>query len=415
MLADNIGAEQALTMRILVLSAQYPHADNPTSGIFVQEQVAALRREGVDARVLVGREAWLGPSRPLYSLSAVRRFATARPRLEWREHGGVLFAEFPTVVVGRFGEAVRSCSYAAGLRRVSGALRRDFPFEIVHAHTALLDGAAAVELKHEFGVPVVLTEHTGPFSVITRTRAMRRRVRRAILGSDRIVAVSNTLAQTIRGAFPELRLAIDVIPNGVDQRMFGIASRAQAASSRKTILWIGSFGALKRPHLALSAFAEIAARRPDFDLHMIGRGPLAPELQRDIVRSGLAARVRIDDYRDRVRLAGTISRAGVLLVTSAVETFSLVTIEALSSGVPVVSTRCGGPEEIVVEPWLGRLSDDSTEALATALLEVTGALASFRPEQLRAYAVGRFGMSVVTARYIALYNSVSARFRAMAA
>jgi len=105
----------------------------------------------------------------------------------------------------------------------------------------------------------------------------------------------------------------------------------------------------------------------------------------------------------------------VLLVTSTVETFSLVTIEALSSGVPVVSTRCGGPEEIVAEPWLGRLSDDGTEALATALLEVTGSLASFRPERLRAYAVGRFGMSVVTARYIALYNSILARFRARAA
>jgi glycosyltransferase involved in cell wall biosynthesis len=229
------------------------------------------------------------------------------------------------------------------------------------------------------------------------------------------VAVSNTLAQTIRGAFPELRLTIDVIPNGVDPHLFGIASQAQAASSRKTILWIGSFGALKRPHLALSAFAAIAEQRPDFDLHMIGRGPLTAELQRDIVRSGLAARVQIDDYRDRISLAGTIARASVLLVTSTVETFSLVTIEALSSGVPVVSTRCGGPEDILVEPWLGRLSDDNTEALATALLEVTGALASFRPERLRAYAVGRFGMSVVTARYIALYNSVLARFRAMAA
>jgi glycosyltransferase involved in cell wall biosynthesis len=148
---------------------------------------------------------------------------------------------------------------------------------------------------------------------------------------------------------------------------------------------------------------------------MIGRGPLAAELHRDIVRSGLAARVRIDDYQDRISLAATIARAGVLLVTSAVETFSLVTIEALSSGVPVVSTRCGGPQDILVEPWLGRLSDDSTEALATALLEVTGALASFRPEHLRAYAVGRFGMSVVTARYIALYNSVLARCRALAA
>ncbi len=220
-------------MRILVLSAQYPHADNPTSGIFVQEQVAALRREGVDARVLVGREAWLGPSRPLYSLSAVRRFATARPRLQWREHGGVLSAEFPTVVVGRFGEAVRSCSYTAGLRRVMRALRRDFPFEAVHAHTALLDGAAAVRLKHEFGVPMVLTEHTGPFSVITRTRAMRRRVRRAILGSDRVVAVSNTLAQTIREAFPELRLTVDVIPNGVDQRLFGILRKRSPPAAGK--------------------------------------------------------------------------------------------------------------------------------------------------------------------------------------
>ncbi|TMJ66097.1 MAG: glycosyltransferase family 4 protein [Alphaproteobacteria bacterium] len=414
-LADNIGAERALIMRILVLSAQYPHADNPPSGIFVQEQVAALRREGVDARVLVGREAWLGPSRPLHSLAAVRRFATPRPRLQWREHAGVVSAEFPTVVVGQFGEAVRSRSYAAGLRRVSRALRRDFPFEAVHAHTALLDGAAAVELKHEFGVPVVLTEHTGPFSVITRTPAMRCRVRRALLGSDRVVAVSNTLAQMIRGAFPELPLTIDVIPNGVDQRLFSIASQPQDTSSRKTILWIGSFGALKRPHLALSAFAAIAARRSDFDLHMIGRGPLAAELHRDIVRSGLAARVRIDDYQDRISLAATIARAGVLLVTSAVESFSLVTIEALSSGVPVVSTRCGGPQDILVEPWLGRLSDDSTEALATALLEVTGALASFRPEHLRAYAVGRFGMSVVTARYIALYNSVLARCRALAA
>src|SRR5438876_550505 len=85
-----------------------------------------------------------------------------------------------------------------------------------------LRGAAALELKHEFGVPVVLTAHTGPFSVITRTPAMRCRVRRALLGSDRVVAVSNTLAQMIRGAFPELPLTIDVIPNGVDQRLFRI-------------------------------------------------------------------------------------------------------------------------------------------------------------------------------------------------
>ena len=106
-----------------------------------------------------------------------------------------------------------------------------------------------------------------------------------------------------------------------------------------------------------------------------------------------------------------LSAAG-LLVTSAIETFSLVTIEALSSGVPVVSTRCGGPEDILVEPWLGRLSDDSIEALTAALLEVTSTLADFPAERLHAYAAGRFGMNVVAERYIALYQAVISGFPA---
>ena len=399
-------------MRILVLSAQYPRNDNPTSGIYVQEQVAALRRAGADARALVGRETWLGPSRPLFSLNALRRFAFSRPQLEWREQFGVLYAEFPTVAVGHLGEGIRSYCYAAGLRRVGGEIRRDFPFEVIHAHTALLDGAAASELKAEFDVPLVTTEHTGPLSVITRTRHMRRRVRRALLNSDRVVAVSNALARTIRQTFPELNLSIDIIPNGVDERLFAVAPQLPVSRLRKTILWVGSFDPLKRPLLALAAFAAIAERRPEFNLRFIGRGSLEVVMRREVERLGLGGRVRIDDYYDRVKLAGVMSRASMLMVTSTVETFSLVTIEALSCGVPVVSTRCGGPEDILVEPWLGRLSEDSLEALTAALLEITSTLADFRAVRLRAYAVDRFGMNVVAERYIALYQEVMSGFPA---
>ncbi|MBV8576276.1 MAG: glycosyltransferase [Acetobacteraceae bacterium] len=393
-------------MRILVLSAQYPRSDNPTSGIYVQEQVAALRRAGADARALVGREAWLGPSRPLFSLNALRRFAFSRPQLQWREQLGALYAEFPAVAVGRLGEGIRSYCYAAGLRRLGREFRRDFPFEVIHAHTALLDGAAATELKAVFGVPRVLTEHTGPLSVITKTRLMRRRVRRALLNSDRVVAVSNALARTIRQTFPELDLAIDVIPNGVDEQLFGVDPQLPAPSLQKTILWIGSFDPLKRPLLALAAFAAIAKRRPEFNLHFIGRGSLEAVMRREVEQLGLGRRVRIDDYYDRAMLAGIMSRASMLFVTSIVETFSLVTIEALSSGVPVVSTRCGGPEDILAEPWLGRLTDDSLEALTAALLEITARLTDFQAERLRAFAVDRFGMKVVAERYIALYEAV---------
>jgi glycosyltransferase involved in cell wall biosynthesis len=107
-------------------------------------------------------------------------------------------------------------------------------------------------------------------------------------------------------------------------------------------------------------------------------------------------------------LASAMSAAAVLLVTSTVETFSLVTVEALSSGIPVVSTRCGGPEEIIVEPSLGRISDPNPEALSAALLDVTASGTCFAPERLRAYAVDRFGMDVVSARYLALYEQLLA-------
>jgi glycosyltransferase involved in cell wall biosynthesis len=107
-------------------------------------------------------------------------------------------------------------------------------------------------------------------------------------------------------------------------------------------------------------------------------------------------------------LASAMSAAAVLLVTSTVETFSLVTVEALSSGVPVVSTRCGGPEEIIVEPWLGRISEPNPDALSAALLDVTASATCFAPERLRAYAVDRFGMGVVSTRYLALYEQLLA-------
>jgi glycosyltransferase involved in cell wall biosynthesis len=246
---DQTGSRRRCAVRILVLSAQFPHPDNPTSGIFVQEQAAALRRAGLDARVLTGCEAWLGPSRPLFSLAAIGNFSLTRPRIVWREQGGVPVAKFPTVVLGRLGEAARSLCYDAGLRRVLRVLRNDFPFVLVHAHTGLLDGAAAVAIKQAARVPFVLTEHTGPFSVITRTPAMRRRVRSALVAADRVIAVSSALARKIEEVFPDLERRIEVIPNGVDVDMFRpgpMIRRRAAAAGQPRQVELAALGVAKR-------------------------------------------------------------------------------------------------------------------------------------------------------------------------
>jgi glycosyltransferase involved in cell wall biosynthesis len=360
----------------------------------------------VDARVLVGAESWLGPSKPIDSLRSASQFMMKSDSVRWREECGAIYGEFPTLVIGRLGGAARAFSYVWGLRRVLKAVRREFPFQLVHAHTALLDGAAALETKRVARVPVILTEHTGPFGVLTKTPGMRRRVKRAIVEADRVLAVSHALKRTMQQIFPDLGARIDVVPNGVDQSIFYPRPRIASDNDAPTVLWIGFFDGLKRPLLALSAFALAARRIPSLRMRFVGRGPLERDLKRAIGELNLEDRVRVEDYKDRTTLASSIANAHVLLVTSTVETFSLVTAEALSTGIPVVSTRCGGPEELISEPWLGRVTDDSPEALSDALFAIVNNLADFPAERLHAYARKRFGMEVVVGRLQAIYRDV---------
>jgi glycosyltransferase involved in cell wall biosynthesis len=387
-------------MRVLVLSSLFPRSDNRISGSFVHEQVAALRRQGIDARVLTGTERWLGPSRPLASLASIAAYLRQVPA--WRSEGAVPCAEFLSLVIGRLGGAARSLSYEHGLRRVMDEVRREFPFDLVHAHTALLDGAAAAALKPSLGVPLVLTEHTGPFGVIVRTPAMRRRVRRALDAADVLIAVSAAHAASIRSSFPDLARSIEVVPNGVDGDLFRPAPPDAAARKQRRIVWIGHLDRVKRPDLAVAAFAALARRRDDAVLHLIGAGPLEPELRQQAERAGLGARIRIEGYLGREAIADRLRQADALLVTSVVETFGIVVVEALATGIPVVATRCGGPEEIIATvPASGRLTSDDPTEIAAALAGVLDA----PPDRglLRHHALARFGIDGVVSRLAAVY------------
>jgi glycosyltransferase involved in cell wall biosynthesis len=97
-------------------------------------------------------------------------------------------------------------------------------------------------------------------------------------------------------------------------------------------------------------------------------------------------------------------RCGLLVVPSRRETFSLVTAEALASGLPVVATRCGGPEEIVT-PDTGELANvDDAASLAIAIEK--GLARKFDAQALRRYAVSRFGVDAAAERIRKLYERV---------
>jgi glycosyltransferase involved in cell wall biosynthesis len=210
------------SMKVLIVSNMYPTKDHPTGGIFVHDQVKALRRGGVDARVVSGKPLWLSGRRLRTTLSLVGSELRARRRpFVWEDYDGVPTAQF-NYFAGAFARRwLYPWIYRDALIALLPAIARDFPFDIVHTHTAFLDGRAGTAAAEFRAVPMVLTEHTGPFSLVTRDWRCRLHTLAGMKKANRVIAVSQALRKEIAKQLPAINEEeILVVPNGVDTAFF---------------------------------------------------------------------------------------------------------------------------------------------------------------------------------------------------
>ena len=397
--------------RVLILSHMFPHPDQPSSGPFVHEQALALARHAdVDVRVLVGRPFWMTTRRPvlLARMEAVyRRF---HDRCGWVEYKGVPVKYVPYRVFGPF--LTHGWSYRAAMCRGIERLHEEFPFELVHAHTAYTDGSAGLAIARRFHVPLVITEHTGPFTVLTRNWVVRFWTLRAMKGASRILGVSRAQCEAV-GQYlnPRLRGRLEVMPNVVDVSLFHPPAAWHPDPQAPRILFAGYFVPIKRLEHLLEAFARLSVEIPAARLRLVGGGEnpgQEEDLRGRIAAGGLGDRVEVFGYQPREALAHMMREwADMLVLSSQAETFGCVLIEALACGKPVVSTRCGGPEDIITADFLGRLADNEDPGdLARAMGEVARNLPAFDPARIRRHAVETFGFAAVARRIAALYDEI---------
>ncbi|MBN1866082.1 glycosyltransferase [Candidatus Sumerlaeota bacterium] len=400
--------------RVLVLSHMFPHPDQPALGSFILEQVRALRRDaGVDARVLSGRPYWMNLSRHprtlwLRNLDYSRK---ALPNVRWRELDGVPVMYVPYRVVAR--PWTHGWSYRNAMMRVLDRVRAEFRFDLVHAHTAYLDGTAGLAIARRFGVPFLITEHTGPFSHLLRGPIMTRQTKRALNGADRTIAVSNDLKRNMGEVMsPEKGEKIVVLPNGVDTELFRLPDEHRPDPRAPRIFFVGGLGPVKNLRLLLRAFQIIAGETPDATLNLIGGEEKAgkKKVLDDLAGElGLVNQVRFLGPKTREEVAELLrEEADLLVLSSRTETFGCVLVEAMACGKPVVATRCGGPEDIVADNQVGRLCEnDNVEDLARALRETIENLPRFSPQVIRQFAVERYGYDALTENLRRLYAELA--------
>ncbi|MDB5294173.1 MAG: glycosyl transferase, group 1 [Phycisphaerales bacterium] len=165
----------------------------------------------------------------------------------------------------------------------------------------------------------------------------------------------------------------DLIRHLPADRVAAVAGRFGLRPGRRRIVFSGRLVPAKRPDLLLAAFAAIADRRPDWDVVLVGDGPLRAELEAG-VGPGLRHRITFAGFVANQADVSAVYRASdVLALPSDHEPWALVVNEAVAAGLAVVSsTVVGAAAELVVDRVNGRLfPPGDLPALTECLLDVT--------------------------------------------
>lgn len=385
--------------KILLVSYWYPSDDRPLYGVFVEEQALALATE-YDVAVLVpGMAAWR---------DVLKRDAPDRSRQEVRKELKV-FREFALPSVPHGPEVLVYKTYARSAQTGYRKLLKEWGTpDLIHAHVVLPAGWAASELGRDNAIPVVLTEHSSPFSMHLKTDQQRKFVRRTLSQTDRIVAVSPSLRKQILDFEPALK--VDVIGNLIRTDYF-VPSNARGDNSGKVnFLSIAHLVEQKGYKYLLQAISLLVNRGiTNFEVVIGGDG-----LERDSLKR-LASELKIGNWccflgaLDRDQARHWMQSCDVFVLPSLHETFGIVLGEAMSCGKPVIATRCGGPE-FVVSNDSGCLVDVAdTEALADAMSKFIDGRLTFDPDSVRSSVVNRFGIERFLRQTSEMYEQLWAR------
>lgn len=204
---------------------------------------------------------------------------------------------------------------------------------------------------------------------------------------------------------------IRTIYNGINFDYFSNADavdfdRAQGRkNSEWKVVYIGRLSQEKRPDLFIEAAALCIKSRQDISFHMIGSGDTAP-YREQIKTLNLESIVNIEGFSDDI--APQLRSMDLLISCSEYEGCSNTVLEAMAAGVAVIATDVGGNSELLQDKYGWLVDANSSEAIATAVLDALSDQSRRDGARKRAYNRVRteFSQSGMVSRYESLYREL---------
>lgn len=385
-------------MHVLIIPSWYPETPEDVDGIFFRLQAQALQRSGLKIGVTapVFRSMRGKPASVVNGSYGIRSYTEENiPTYVYKSM--YFFPRLPYLDRHRW---VR-----AGWKLFEHYVRDHGTPDIIHAHSMNHAGILAQQIHEKTGIPFVLTEHSSTYARKLIRNWQRPAMLRSAQQCSARIAVSKDFCRLLETEYGGLDW--QYIPNSLSPafiRPVDLANKPKNADF--TFCSIAHLNYNKGFDILLPAFAEALKTHPDLKLKIGGTGLIASQLHNLAAELGLENSVEFLGGLQNDQVLDLMFRSDAFVLASRNETFGVVFIEALSQGLPVAATRCGGPQTIINENNGILVPVGDVQALAGALVSLYENRGRYDAQTLRADCLNEFGEEAVVRQITAVYKTI---------
>lgn len=284
---------------------------------------------------------------------------------------------------------------------------RDFKPDLIHAQVSTEVGRFAILLGALYHIPVIVTEHsTVEASGITRFPCYWY-AKFVFKFSKCNICVSDNLAERLSDIFPQFEFR--TIYNGIATNDFepGIQKNYRIPNRINIVLVAGLYDRnIKGIPMLLNVIGRLIREDKKIVLHIVGDGEYRKEFEELATNLGVQEQCIFYGHCPREQVQEIMSEVDFLVSASIMESFGCSIAEAQMLGIPVLATRCGGPESIV-SPQTGILVDSNNEdALYRGMLQMIETYMNYDAKLIKSYAERKFSLDTISKQYYVIYKTV---------
>lgn len=284
-------------------------------------------------------------------------------------------------------------------------------FDLIHVQSLCNNVTPYIikDLSIRLERPYILTEHYTSFKeangLMFDPFLSEQFVCEVAQNAKKRIAVSNFAAIMFGDYF---KINFETIYNIISREFF-VNSEFGAKNLNFTILSIGALTERKGVIDLLMAFKSIHEIHQNIRLVIIGEGPLYSVMKSYVLDNNLNSSVTLKKWKNKTELIRELDKSHVLVSASELETFGLTIAEALLRGIPIISTKSGGPQELVNESN-GILIElnQKVKRLEEALLKMILNYDNFNSENIKEDALKKFHSDEICNSYVRIYDEIVA-------